>query len=82
MAEVLSDWSQSPANVPAGAFYLWVRVDDAWEFTRRLARDGGAIASPGDFYGVEGADHVRVAVVQPDEYIETVATRLRAHREA
>jgi aspartate/methionine/tyrosine aminotransferase len=32
--------------------------------------------SPGEFYGPAGADHVRIAVVQPDERIELVASRL------
>ena len=45
-------------------------------FAERLAREGGALVSPGDFYGAGGASHVRVAVVQPDERIELVATRL------
>ena len=39
-------------------------------------REGGALVSPGEFYGAAGAEYVRVAVVQPDEHIELVATRL------
>lgn len=63
---------------PAGAFYLWVPAPDgdAWALTRRLATDAGALVSPGDFYGPAGAGHVRVAVVQPDDRIQLVATRL------
>ena len=34
--------------------------------------------SPGEFYGPVGADHVRIAVVQPDERIALVAERLAA----
>jgi len=41
-----------------------------------LAREGGALISPGDFYGSGGANNVRVAVVQPDDKIELVANRL------
>ena len=48
----------------------------AWEFTERLARAGGALVSPGEFYGVAGERFVRVAVVQPDAAIETLASRL------
>ena len=33
-------------------------------------------SSPGDFYGEAGADHVRIAVVQPDDRIDLVARRL------
>jgi aspartate/methionine/tyrosine aminotransferase len=39
-------------------------------------RESGALASPGDFYGEAGADHVRIAVVQPDDRIDLVARRL------
>ena len=49
--------------LPAGGFYLWFHVGDAWEFTERLAREGGALVSPGDFYGAAGDGFVRVAVV-------------------
>jgi aspartate/methionine/tyrosine aminotransferase len=34
------------------------------------------LVSPGEFYGPTGADHVRVAAVQPDERIELIARRL------
>jgi aspartate/methionine/tyrosine aminotransferase len=53
-------------------------VHDGWSFTEQLASDGGAIVSPGEFYGPEGAPFVRVAVVQPDDRIELVAQRLSA----
>ncbi|MGE3621647.1 MAG: aminotransferase class I/II-fold pyridoxal phosphate-dependent enzyme [Acidimicrobiia bacterium] len=66
------------APLPAGAFYLWAEAPDgdAWGLTRLLAERGGALVSPGEFYGPHGAGHVRVAVVQPDERIELVGRRL------
>jgi aspartate/methionine/tyrosine aminotransferase len=80
MAEILGNWSGVDIPIPAGGFYLWFAVgsssDAAWEFTERLAREGGALVSPGDFYGSAGAGFVRVAVVQPDAAIETLAARL------
>jgi aspartate/methionine/tyrosine aminotransferase len=65
-------------ELPAGAFYLWVPAPggDAWALTRRLAEEAGAVVSPGEFYGPEGAGHVRIAVVQPDDRIALVADRL------
>ncbi len=78
MATVLSHWSGIAVARPSGAFYLWIPVDDGWEFTERLAAAGGAIVSPGEFYGADGSAFVRVAVVQPDERIELVAERLSA----
>jgi succinyldiaminopimelate transaminase len=73
-AEILGAWSDRPITLPAGGFYLWFDAGDGWDFTERLAAAGGALVSPGEFYGAER--HVRVAVVQPDERIELVAERL------
>lgn len=81
-----------PAEVPAGAFYLWVAVPErfapsgeaadgsspAFALARWLAEFGGVLVSPGDTYGPGGRSHVRVAVVQPDERLELVAERLAA----
>jgi aspartate/methionine/tyrosine aminotransferase len=83
LADVLSAWSGLDVPLPAGAFYLWFDVGttaaDGWAFTEELCRAGGALVSPGDFYGTSGARHVRAAVVQPDERIELVASRLGVH---
>ncbi len=77
LAAVLSEWSATDVAMPEGAFYLWIPVADGWEFTRRLAHDGGALVSPGEFYGPAGAGFVRVAVVQPDDRIDVVVDRLQ-----
>jgi succinyldiaminopimelate transaminase len=76
MSEILGRWSGLDVPLPQGGFYLWFHVGDAWEFTERLARQAGALVSPGDFYGPAGSEYVRVAVVQPDDRIELVADRL------
>ncbi|MET0144866.1 MAG: aminotransferase class I/II-fold pyridoxal phosphate-dependent enzyme [Ilumatobacteraceae bacterium] len=76
MAGILGAWSGTEVPLPAGGFYLWIPVDDGWAYAERLAIEGGAIVSPGEFYGPSAADHVRVAVVQPDDRIELVAERL------
>jgi aspartate/methionine/tyrosine aminotransferase len=78
LADVLADWSGAPVPLPAGAFYLWIPADDGWGYTERLARLGGTLVSPGEFYGDDGQSFVRVAVVQPDDRIELVADRLRS----
>ena len=66
------------ATMPGGAFYLWAAAPDgdAWALVERLAAVGGALVSPGEFYGPAGADFVRVAVVQPAERLELVGRRL------
>jgi len=43
----------------------------------RLAKDGGVLVSPGEFYGPTVAQYVRVAVVQPDDRIDLVVERRR-----
>lgn len=67
---------------PAGTFYLWCRSADAteggWQLARRLAEQAGMLVAPGDFYGAAGQDHIRVALVRPDDQIELVAQRLAA----
>ena len=65
-------------NTPPAAFYLWARAPDgdAWALAHRLAAEAGVVVSPGEFYGPDGAAHVRVAVVQPDDRLELVARRL------
>ncbi len=76
LAKVLSTWSGLAVPMPAGSFYLWFDAHDGWEFAEQLAREGGALVSPGDFYGAGGRHNVRAAVVQPDDRIELVAMRL------
>jgi len=79
MAHVLGTWSGLPIALPAGGFYLWFDASDGWAFAERLATEGGALVSPGDFYGGGGANNVRVAVVQPDHLLDQVALRLGVH---
>jgi succinyldiaminopimelate transaminase len=74
MAGVMERWLDQPVALPDGGFYLWIPTDDAWGLTNRLAAEGGALVSPGDFY--DASNRVRIAMVQPDEAIELVAQRL------
>lgn len=66
------------APLPGGGFYLWVPAPDgdAWAFATRLATEAGVLVSPGEFYGAQGAGHVRIAVVQPDEQVLLAARRV------
>jgi aspartate/methionine/tyrosine aminotransferase len=67
-------------ELPAGAFYLWAPAPDgdAWAAARDLAARAGIVVSPGEFYGPAGADHFRVAAVQPDDRIDLAAARVGA----
>ncbi len=66
------------APVPQGTFYLWVSRHgvDGWALARELAEVAGLLASPGEFYGADGASYVRIAVVQSDEKLQLAAHRL------
>ncbi len=66
------------ASLPGGGFYLWAPAPDgdAWALAGRLAAGGGALVSPGEFYGDAGAGHVRVAVVQPTARLALARDRL------
>jgi aspartate/methionine/tyrosine aminotransferase len=66
------------AELPAGAFYLWVAAPDgdAWSAARDLATRAGIVCSPGDFYGASSAGWFRLAAVQPDERIALAASRV------
>ena len=61
-------------------FYLWLRkqdgADDGWEIAAQLATSAGLLVAPGDLYGAAGADHVRLALVQPRERLELAFDRL------
>jgi succinyldiaminopimelate transaminase len=67
-----------PAELPAGAFYLWFAAPDgdAWACARSLAEQAGIISSPGEFYGPASAGFLRLAAVAPDDRIELAARRV------
>jgi succinyldiaminopimelate transaminase len=67
------------APFPAGSFYLWCEKDgvDGWTLAAWLAEVSGLVTSPGELYGSDGADHVRLAVVQSDERLALAAERLK-----
>jgi aspartate/methionine/tyrosine aminotransferase len=66
------------------SFYLWLRhgdgADDGWEIAAELAQKAGLLVAPGDLYGAAGADHVRLALVQPRDRLEIAFDRLARTR--
>ncbi len=74
----------SPAFAAAGldheggpaTFYLWLRaLDGGWPLAERLAATGLLVA-PGDLYGPDGADYVRVSLTQPLDRLRLALDRL------
>lgn len=76
MVSFLADFGVT-APMPGGGFYLWAPAPEgAWNLANRLASEVGLIVSPGEFYGEDGSDYIRVAVVQSDEAITSLTNRL------
>ena len=77
LAEVLSA-AGFACSVPGGSFYLWAAAPggDAWAGADDLARRGGLVTSPGEFYGPQGAGFLRVAAVVDMDRLRLVAERL------
>ncbi len=77
MSEALGAFGLS-APMPDGAFYLWCSKEgiDGWELATLLAERAGLVVSPGELYGEDAANFVRVAMVQPDERLAVAASRL------
>ena len=58
------------------ALYLWTTRDEScWDTVSWLA-DQGILVAPGDFYGVAGRRHVRVAFTATDERVDAAVRRL------
>jgi succinyldiaminopimelate transaminase len=58
--------------------YLWVTRDEpCWETVSALAAVG-ILAAPGEFYGADGARHVRMALTATDERVDAAVERLAA----
>lgn len=67
-----------PCALPGGSFYLWPAVPggDAWSAADDLARRGGVVVAPGEFFGPQGADRLRVALVKGLDRLRLVSDRL------
>jgi succinyldiaminopimelate transaminase len=70
------------APLPEGSFYLWCHRNgtDGWSLAAELAEISGLVVSPGEFYGPQSLEFVRIAVVQPDEQISLAAERLKSSK--
>jgi succinyldiaminopimelate transaminase len=62
----------------AAGLYIWcTRSEDAWKTVDWLA-NLGILATPGSFYGVLGASHIRIAMTATDEQIKDACSRIEA----
>jgi succinyldiaminopimelate transaminase len=61
-----------------GGLYLWATRDEpCWDTVKTLA-ELGILVAPGEFYGVRGTQHVRVAFTATDERVNAATARLRS----
>lgn len=56
--------------------YLWITRGEPCRRTLAWFAERGILVAPGDFYGPDGARHVRVALTATDERVATAAARL------
>ncbi|MDE9365795.1 succinyldiaminopimelate transaminase [Luteipulveratus sp. YIM 133132] len=56
--------------------YLWATADEPCRETVDRLAQRGILVAPGDFYGVAGARHVRIALTATDERIDAAVARL------
>ncbi len=61
-----------------GSLYLWSTRGEDSRTTLDFLAGRGILAAPGDFYGVSGSQHVRLALTAPDDRIAAAAARLTA----
>jgi succinyldiaminopimelate transaminase len=59
-----------------GGLYLWATRGEPCMETVSWLAERGILVAPGNFYGVAGAEHVRIALTATDERIESAAGRL------
>jgi succinyldiaminopimelate transaminase len=59
-----------------GALYLWATRGEPCRDTIAWLAERGILAAPGDFYGVAGAQHVRIAFTATDERVAAAVERL------
>jgi succinyldiaminopimelate transaminase len=62
-----------------GGIYLWVTRDEPCRDSLAWLAERGILTAPGDFYGVAGSRHVRVALTATDERVAAAVKRLVTH---
>ncbi len=64
---------------PRAALYVWVRVPEGFTgrtFADRLLQGAGVSVAPGDMYGTQGADYVRISLGVPTDRVEEAIQRI------
>jgi LL-diaminopimelate aminotransferase len=63
--------------LPQATFYVWMRVENGFDFARRLLNEAGIVATPGIGFGQFGEKYVRFAITRSKERIAEALDRMR-----
>ena len=71
-------------EIPEATFYIWQRVDDALEFTKRLYKEQSVKVLPGEFLARSndrgenpGKNYIRIALVENEERTREALIRIK-----
>lgn len=71
-------------EIPEASFYIWLKVENALEFTQKLYREYNIKVLPGEFLAREdenginpGKDYVRIALVESEANIKIALLRIK-----
>lgn len=71
-----------PVERPPATMFAWAPIPGAFlqlgsvEFARLLLREAAVVVSPGVGFGAEGEQHVRFALIEPEERLREAARRI------
>jgi LL-diaminopimelate aminotransferase len=71
----------SPLQRPRATMYLWVpapRGLDGARFARMLLERAGVVVAPGSAFGEGGEEHVRIALVEPEDRLREALRRMES----
>jgi LL-diaminopimelate aminotransferase len=63
--------------LPQATFYVWMGVENGFEFARRLLNDAGIVATPGVGFGKYGEKYVRFSITRSADRIREALDRMR-----
>ena len=66
-----------PVALPQATFYVWMPVENGFEFARRLLDEAGIVVTPGIGFGGYGEKYVRFAITRSKERIAEALDRMR-----
>jgi len=71
-------------KIPSATFYLWIKVDNALEFTKKLYRDYNVKVLPGEYLARKdakgenpGINYIRIALVENEESTRSALLRIK-----